>query len=312
MRYVITGPTGAIGMAIMKECVKNQDKVLAICHKGSQRMSQIPKSEYIEVMELDMTEYKNYVDQIDRVNTQEMNEKNEEYDIFIHLAWNGTTGASRNDADMQQQNIANTLDAVRLAKAFGCHTFIGAGSQAEYGRSDKPLRADTPAFPENGYGMAKLCAGQLTRLLCDSLGMRHIWLRILSIYGPYDGKGSMIMSTISKLKNGEKPSFTKGEQMWDYLYSEDAAKAILLLAEKGVHGKIYPIGSGQARPLKEYIELLRDAVNPKLELGIGDVPYAEKQVMYLCADIEELKKDTGFEPQTTFEKGIRYTAQSIY
>ena len=97
--------------------------------------------------------------------------------------------------------------------------------------------------------------------------------------------------------------------MWDYLYSEDAARALYLLGQKGRDGRTYCIGSGQARPLREYIEMLRDAINPALPLGIGEVPYGENQVMYLCADISDLTRDTGFVPEVTFEEGIRRTIE---
>ncbi|MFQ9738488.1 MAG: NAD-dependent epimerase/dehydratase family protein [Christensenellaceae bacterium] len=129
---------------------------------------------------------------------------------FFHLAWQGTTGEARNDAYLQNENVRYALDAVSAAKRFGCKVFVGAGSQAEYGRAQQPLAADTPAFPENGYGIAKLCAGQLTRLLANRLGMRQVWARILSVYGPYDGENSMVMSAITALLEGRIPKFTAG------------------------------------------------------------------------------------------------------
>ena len=82
------------------------------------------------------------------------------------------------------------------AKTARCQVFIGAGSQAEYGRVEGVLTAQTPCFPENGYGMAKLCAGQMSRVECQTLGMAHIWTRILSVYGPHDGPATMILSLI--------------------------------------------------------------------------------------------------------------------
>ena len=145
----------------------------------------------------------------------------------------------------------------------------------------------------------------MTREYAHQLGIKHIWTRILSIYGPNDGAQSMVMSTINKLKNGEVPQFTKGEQMWDYLYSGDAAEAFRLLGERGADGKIYVLGSGKARPLAEYIKEIRDIVKPNAEIALGALPYREKQVMHLQADITELQKDVGFYPQTEFSKGIR-------
>ena len=229
------------------------------------------------------------------------------YDVFYHFAWGGTTGDGRNDCEIQEKNIRYALDAAALAKRFGCSAFVGAGSQAEYGRVEGNLNSQTPAFPENGYGMAKLCAGQMTRLYCRQAGMRHVWTRILSIYGPGDGAGSMVMSAIHRLLAGETPAFTKGEQQWDYLYSGDAAKALLLLGEKGHDGGVYCLGSGKARPLADYIGMIRDAIDPRLSVALGAVPYAPGQVMYLCADIAKLKEDTGFAPEVSFEEGIKKT-----
>ena len=62
-----------------------------------------------------------------------------------------------------------------------------------------------------------------------------------------------------------------------------------------------------ARPLREYIEAIRDAAAPGAEIGFGEIPYQEKQVMYLCADISDLEKDTGFAPRVTFAEGIEKT-----
>ena len=205
---------------------------------------------------------------------------------------------------LQNENVKCTLDAVNAAQRFGCHTFIGAGSQAEYGRVEGVLTSNTPVFPDNGYGMAKLCAGQMSRALCEQKGMKHIWTRILSVYGPHDGEQSMVMSTIRSLLIGNHSALTKGEQQWDYLYSMDAGHAMYAIGKSGVHGKIYCIGSGNARPLVEYVKVMREYINPDAELGLGEIPYAPKQVMYLCADISELKVDTGFAPKYTFEEGI--------
>lgn len=354
MRVVITGATGAIGHALIAECMKQNIEVLAICHRGSKRaglladevcrMLRIEQNERLncestnckhlnstdmptlssqynvaeKVNRLLKIEYLNLDEYATELNSMQISHSekydsnpcdstpndSKTYDIFFHMAWNGTTGESRNDEVLQQQNAAYSLDAVRLAKKLGCHTFLFAGSQAEYGRVEGKLTANTKNSPENEYGKAKLKAGKTTRALCETLSIKHIWARILSVYGPYDSKTSMIMSAISKLRNGEAARFTKGEQQWDYLYSSDAANALLLAAIKGNHGSIYPIGSGRVRPLSEYIQILKNQINPYANIELGAVPYAPKQVMYLCADISQLKEDTGFEPKTEFEDGI--------
>ena len=299
-RVIITGPTGAIGVALINECITHDVEVIAVVRPGSKRKGNIPKAGLVRIVECDLSELTKLPELI-----------KEHVDVFYHMGWDGTFGNSRNNMQGQLLNVQYTLDAVQVAKRLGCKRFVGTGSQAEYGRCEEKLNADTPAFPENGYGIAKLCAGQMSRIMCEQNGMEHIWTRILSIYGPYDGENTMIMSTIKTLLRGEKPSTTPGEQQWDYLYAKDAGLALYLLGDAGVSGKIYCIGSGETRQLKEYVMAIRDYIEQlkevKLPLGIGEREYADKQVMYLCADITELKKDTGFAPRYSFEHGIAET-----
>lgn len=298
-KVILTGGTGMLGLALIQLFIQKKIEVLVIVRPNSKRREALPVSDYVKVIECDL------------LNLSEVKEQlHDTYDAFFHFAWDGTFGESRNDMQLQNQNVKAALDAVELAKAAGCTTFLGAGSQAEYGRVDGvKLGPDTPTKPETGYGIGKLCAGQMTRILCQQMGMKHIWVRILSTYGPHDGLHTMVMSGIIKMLNQERPQYTKGEQMWDYLYCEDAARAFYLAAEQGIDGSVYCIGSGQVRPLAEYITVIRDTIDKNIEIGFGEVPYYDKQVMYLCADIENLQRDTGFQPEISFEEGIRRTVQ---
>lgn len=299
-RAIITGATGAIGMALIHSLITKGIEVLVFCRRDSKRRERIPDHPLVCVEDCSLEQL-----------ASAENTTGKEYDVFYHFAWDGTTGNARNDMYLQNLNVKYALDAVAAAARFGCHTFIGAGSQAEYGRVEGKLTAETPAYPDNGYGMGKLLAGMMTGEYAHRLGMKHIWTRILSVYGPYDGELSMVMSTINKLRTGETPQFTKAEQMWDYLYSGDAATAFRLLGEKGVDGKTYVIGHGDARPLAEYIKKIRDVVAPNAEINLGAIPYSEKQVMYLQADINELIKDIGWKPSVSFEDGINQMLFSL-
>lgn len=300
-KAVITGASGMIGTALAQVCVAAGEEVLAICHRGSPKNEVLRKIPGVEVMEADLDEYAGLAGK----------HWEKGYDTFYHLAWAGTVGQARNDMFLQTGNIRYTLDAVKMAESMGCRTFVGTGSQAEYGRHQEPLRSQTPVFPETGYGMAKLCAGQMSRHSCLQKGIRHIWVRILSVYGPY-GSQDMITVALHKLLRGEHVSFTAGEQIWDYLYSEDAAAALRLMAEKGVSGKAYVLAHGQSRPLKEYLELLYKAVCAETvckehrvgTIGIGELPYQKEQIMTLAGDTTELFRDTGFSPRYSFEEGV--------
>ena len=295
-RVIITGATGAIGIALIIELLEKNNEVLVIARPNSNRLDRLPLHENLHVLLCPL-------DALDTVTKEEIGC----FDICYHLAWVGTIGPQRDDMSLQLKNVQYTLDAVYMAHRLNCKVFVGAGSQAEYGPVEGNLTSKTPANPEMGYGIAKLCAGQMSRLECKKLGIRHEWTRILSIYGPYDGEATMIISGIRQMLHGKKPVFSKGEQQWDYLYSEDAAYALYLIALKGRDGAIYPLGSGGARPLHEYINIMRASIGKEAEVEIGGLPYRKRQVMYLCADIRELTEDTGFLPRISFEEGIRKT-----
>ena len=296
-KIVLTGPTGAIGHALISLCLASGTEVFAICHPKSLRNNSIPQHKLVHVIEADLADLSGLVSVLPH-----------NCDVFYHLGWAGCAAVFRNNLDVQAANIQYTLEAVRLAKACGCHTFIGAGSQAEYGRVEGKLRPDTPVFPEIGYGMAKLCAGQMGRMLAHQMGLKHVWARILSVYGPYDGPNTMIQSAIWALLNKQRISFTQGEQQWDYLYSKDAAAILLALGSaNSVDGKVYCLGSGMAKPLKEYIEIIRDSIDSSLPIGIGDLPYNEKQIMYLCADTSDIINDLNYVYQYDFFVGIKET-----
>lgn len=296
---VVTGPTGAIGIALCRLLAEQNVAVYAVHRPGSLRAGLLPQNRNIQVIAYDMG-----------VLEQLPAKLPDHVDAFYHFAWAHTIGSGRNDMSAQIDNIRYTIHAVHCAAKLGCQIFIGAGSQAEYGRTTDLLQATTPCFPENGYGMAKLCAGQMSRVECQKLGIAHVWPRILSVYGPGDGPHTMISTVIQKLLTGQRPALTAGEQLWDYLYADDAARALWLLALHGISGHVYPLGSGQARPLSSYIKELRDAIDPTLSLGFGEIPYGEQQVMHLQADIIALQKDVAFSPQISFAEGIRRTIQS--
>ena len=297
---VVSGATGMIASALIRVLVEKGVRVYALCKPNEPLTDDFFRSELVRAIEADISDFASVAAKID-----------EKCDVFYHFAWLGTFGNVRDDAYLQTDNIRYTLDAVKLANDLGCECFIGAGSQAEYGPVTEKLTADTHAAPVTGYGIAKYTAGKLSRMYCQRLGIRHIWARILSVYGQKGNPNSIIPASIKRMLDGEYCPFTKGEQDWDFLHCDDAGLAFYCMGERGADGAVYPLGSGKTRKLADYIAAMRDVVNPDAELGIGDLSYNDNQVMYLCADISKLTEDTGFEPQVSFEEGVRRTAEWI-
>lgn len=296
-KAIVTGATGMIGINLIKYLLNKNVQVTAIVRPNSTRENILLNQPNLKVIECDLS------------NIENANIEKDNYDVMYHLAWMGTTGEARNDVNMQLKNIEYTLNTIKLAKKIGCKRIIGAGSQAEYGRVEGRLTENTNVKPETAYGVAKLCAGNMGKILAENLGIEFIWTRILSIYGEYDGNGTMVMSSIIKMLNNEEPEYTKAEQIWDYLYVGDVAKAMYLIGEKGKVGEIYCIGSGKVKKLYEYINIIKNQINPKLKIKFGAIPYSKNQVMYLCADISKLEEDTGFKPEISFEEGIKRTIE---
>ncbi len=289
-----------IGVALIEECLRHDIEIYAVVRSSSGKAGRLPLNDKIHLTDCSLEDLSDLPGRIPGG-----------CDTFYHIAW-GNTGEARNKStELQSRNIFYTLQAVRAAAELGCRRFIGAGSQAEYGPMDvEKISPDSPVNPSTPYGASKLAAGHLAGMLCRELGMECIWPRIFSVYGKYEKETTMVASGLRKMLAGEPTEFTPAMQRWDYLYSRDAGRAFYLIGEKGKGGSVYCVGSGQARPLKEYIEEMA-ALTGAGKPGIGAKPYPPGAVMNLCADIGTLTGDTGFIPEYTFEQGIRETIEWI-
>lgn len=291
-KVAMTGGSGPIGLALINKLISENVEILLFQRKNSAKCNRLPKHRLLHVEYYALEELHNYCPE------------EHDYDVFFHLGWANTGGMYRDDLEKQIMNIPYACTAVKLAYKLGCHSFIGIGSQAEYGRKNEALRGDMLCEPETAYGIMKLCACYSTRMMCKRYRMRHVWARVLSGYGLYDNDGSVLISNIIKSLKGESLAFSKGEQIWDFVHMDDIANALYLIAQKGNNQEIYPIGSGNALPLKNYMGILCNKLGESIEDGLGKIPYSEKQIMHLEADISKLQQDTGWTPQISFEEGI--------
>lgn len=289
MRVVVTGATSMIGVALIKECINNGDSVLAIVREGTGRMARLPKSDLIRL---------EYAD-LDTLNHVQGDGK--EYDVFYHFAWAHTSKSERDDALLQEKNIKWCLDAVELANKLGCKKFIGAGSQAEYGRVDGVIDEDTVCNPLIAYGMGKLSAYYLSRKLCDKYDMTHVWGRIFSVYGTNDNSGTMIDYALSAFAKGEVARFSSGEQSWNYLFETDAGIIFHRLgASKEAEG-IYCVANPESRKLKEYIFEMAEAAE-KSEFVEFD---STVNALGLNVNMKRTENVIGNLEYVPFKKGIR-------
>ena len=114
-------------------------------------------------------------------------------------------------------------------------------------------------------------------------------------------------TTLRKIINGEPLQFTAATQNYDFVYVSDVAKAFYLVAEKGKPFCEYMIGSGNARPLKEFILEMVAACGPDSKPLFGDVPFTGTNMPLSTFAIDAIKKDCGFEIDVTFAEGTKKT-----
>jgi len=228
-------------------------------------------------------------------------------DILYHLAWSGVSTTFKNEAMTQAQNILYGIQVMEFANTNGIRRVIVPGSASEFACGQGVINGHNIPAPSDLYSASKVA----TRYVCQTYARQHniefIWATITSIYGPGRNDNNLITYAIKTLLDGKKPSFTGLKQQWDYLYIDDLISALHAIGEKGIDGKNYPVGSGKHRQMADYVKIIRDKINPSLPLGIGDLPYKNKNIDNQILDISTLKADTGFTPQFSFEQGIELT-----
>lgn len=297
-KIIMTGGTGVTGNALLKYLIDQGIEVTVLVRRNSTRRNNIPSHPLVRVIDCNL-------DELHLMNQMDLNDK---YDAFFHLGWDGSLGKEKVDnrfnVELQYKNAGYLLDAVELCNRISCKKMIVTGTQAEYGKVKGIIDENTPLLPENAYGMAKVFAHGMADILCERYGIALIWTRLFSIYGPSDGAMSLVDVGIDSLiKHKRSIDYTSGEQMWNYLYSYDAAKALYLLADIVEKSDTFCVASEQNIPLKEYIVRLHKVVAPDIRPCLGKKQASD--LIGLEVDISKLKKTTGFKESFTFEQGIR-------
>lgn len=298
---IVTGATSFISITLIEQLLEKNYSVFAIARPNSTGLNLISSSKGLTIIESELSD----LEKLDLDNITECS-------TLFHIGWTSDFVNSRYNLDGQLKNVEYTLGAVELAKRYSCKSFVGIGSQAECGRVKSPISAHTPDKPENAYGIAKCKAAELSLRLCEQYGIRHHWPRLLSAYGPYDKSHTFIMSCLNACLNNQFIELTACEQIWDFIYVEDVARALILIAGSGRHGVKYPIASGIHKSLYKYVEEIVDLTGTDILVrGIGKKEYDANQVMNLCGDISETTRDTGFYPEISFREGIKRTLKLL-
>ena len=282
---VLTGTTGFIGFALLNELIKNDVHVYVLCRPNSRRRSRLDGLTGITIIETDLE----YADKINDI---------QKCDAFFHLAWEG----ERNNFERQYKNINITLSCLKLAVNLKCRNFICTGSQAEYGDKAELITENTALMPTTAYGACKVAAYYLIADLARRLNIEHIWARIFSAYGPNDNPQTLISGLIKSLKeNGHAALTTNGNHIWNYLYEEDAARALFMLGKSRPTSGVYNLAGRECKPLKYFVEEAKQIIAPNANVLYGN----EQSTINLNVSTEKLLLAIGEFEKTAFSDGIR-------
>lgn len=262
MTYLITGATSFLGIELTKTLINQGHGVTAICRAQSRGLQYLPEG--IAVVYAEMSEYKILPTKVSNA------------DVFIHLAWEGTGHGGRDNIEIQQQNVKCTKVAMRAAHQMGCRLFVMAGSQAEYGITNEPQREDMECHPFSEYGKAKLQVQKECSRLAEELGIKYMHLRIFSLIGENDHPWTLVMSCVDKMLRNEPVDLSDCTQNWNFLYVRDAANQVICLCEYALQNEdykqeIYNIASSDTRPLREFVERMRELTHSESEIHYGAI-----------------------------------------
>lgn len=299
-KAIVTGANGFVGAAICHELASQGVQVIAVVRDENSDIHKLTDLKDIQIIYCELKDYRKLPSLI----------HDDDLDVFYHLAWAGTSGGLRGDSEIQLDNVKFTCDAVRACVEMNCGRFVFAASIMEY-EIQKSMETEQVPGINTLYCTAKLTADYMAKAIATELGIDYIRAVISNIYGPGEVSARLINTSIRKLLRKEHCAFSPGEQMYDFVYIEDAAKAFCAIGESGVTNRTYYIGSTSPRPLKDFLIEMKEQVEPTQEIGLGELPFSGVSLGYDEFDVWAVTRDTGFEPQISFAEGIQRTTEWI-
>lgn len=292
---VITAANSFIGRRLCRALSKKEYFIYAVVRETFNKQEIFGEIENLQLVYCNMENYGRLGSLI-----------NKKCEIGVALAWNGTRGADRADDRKQEKNFICSMKCLKSFIQLGCNTVMTAGSQAEYGPWNRAEKITESAIcnPNTEYGKAKLKLYNSAKLYCAKHNVRLLEPRFFSLYGDDDFEGTMIITMIRNMLSNRTCNLTECVQLWDFLYIDDAIRALIMLIEtKEVEG-IYNIGSGISKPLKEYIEKMYEITKSNSLLNYGAIEYPITGIVHTNPSIEKLRKDINWDTSISFQEGI--------
>lgn len=236
-------------------------------------------------------------------------------EVVFHLAAEVSVPRTiKNPVDSAMVNDIGTLKVLEAARQNGVRRVVLSSSCAVYGKSAQvPNKEEMPVRPMSPYAVHKLAGEHYAAIYSDLYGLETISLRYFNVFGPHQDPSSPYSGVISifldRAGRGEKAFiYGDGEQSRDFIYVADVVKANLLAARQaGISGAVLNIGTGRGITINQ----LRDRVSSLAGTAVAPEywPARAGDIRASVAGIDLAREKLGFQPETSFEKGLAKTYQ---
>ncbi|AZM96638.1 dTDP-glucose 4,6-dehydratase [Vreelandella venusta] len=325
--FFITGGAGFIGSAVIRELIHNTDNhvvnVDKLTYAGNlESLESVADSERYTFVQADIC---------DAPAMQQLFEQHQP-DVVMHLAAESHVDRSIDGpAEFIQTNVVGTtvlLEAARAywktlqqqdaakAEAFRFHHISTDEVYGDLEGTDDLFTETTPYAPSSPYSASKASSDHLVRAWQRTYGLPTLVTNCSNNYGPYHFPEKLIpLMILNALAGKPLPVYGDGQQIRDWLYVEDHARALIKVATEGEIGETYNIGGHNEKANLTVVETLCDLLQ---ELVPQESSYHElitfvtdrpgHDVRY-AIDAGKIERELGWAPEETFETGLRKTVQ---
>ena len=302
MKYLILGAAGFIGTNLSLALAKNENNDITLVDS---------KREYFSV--IDRMNLKNVSIHEEKIDENTDFEKMlQEQETVYHLY--STTVPSTSNQQIAKELIANVIVTANLLEAcIKCGVkkiiFISSGGTV-YGKEQEcPLREETPTNPISSYGVQKITIEKLLYLYQYMYGLDYRIVRLANPYGPYQRPngvlGAVTTFTYKAINHEKIIVYGDGSVVRDFIYIDDAIRAILNIETEAARHKTYNLGCGKGLSIKQLLYEIEQAFGMTLDIEYREGRRVDVPVNYL--DISRYEDDFGPLSPITIKEGIRKT-----